>query len=158
MELIAMYSFFIWLAIIGGLLLCFFLLRYIIKNIHKSPVDADPVVNDVEPIGHSLAAKDSLLLIASSLLDGQVEVAEASIRLKVLLDHYDPSLHQDPVFSVFNTLYDGLAHMPTHQARKQTDKKFLHKMDQERLALEAKYRSNALQAAEALVQKLNSDS
>lgn len=153
-----MYSILVWTAIIGGLLLCFFLLRYIIKNIRKSGADDDPVLSDVKPIGHSLAAKDSLLVIATSLLDGQVEVAEASIRLKVLLDHYDPSLHQDPVFSVFNTLYEGLAHMPTHQARKQTDKKFLHKMDQERLVLEAKYHSNAMEAAQALVQRLNKDS
>ena len=70
------------------------------------------------------------------MLDEQVELSEGCIRLKVLLDHVAPNLHEDARFSIFNTMYESLKHMPTHEARKQTDKKTIFKLDQERFKLE----------------------
>lgn len=102
---------------------------------------------------HLLGLEDSLTVIAQLLLDDQVEVSEACMRIKVLLDHYDSTMHEDPVFSVFVKVYDALSHMPTHQARKQTDKKFIQKLDQQRFQIEEQYRSAAKDAADALLKR-----
>jgi Protein of unknown function (DUF2489) len=159
-----MYSFLIWSAIAVGVLVSIVLVRYIVKSVQSqklsaqasSPGVAENLLTPNAPSqsSHSLPVEESLLVLVSSLLEGQVEVAEASIRLKVLLDHYDASLHDDPRFSIFNVLYEALEHMPTHQARKQTDKRFLNKLDQERLRLEAKHRDNVMNAAQVLKDRL----
>jgi len=155
-----MYSFLIWSAIAIGVLVSLVLVRYIVKSVQSQKLSAPAgssgaaenllAPNAPAQSSHSLSVEESLLVLVSSLLDGQVEVAEASIRLKVLLDHYDASMHDDPRFSIFNVLYEALEHMPTHQARKQTDKRFLHKLDQERLRLEAKHRQSVMRAGQVL--------
>lgn len=104
----------------------------------------------------SLDLKESITVIATLTLDDQVELSEASIRLKVLLDHYDSSLHKQDDFRIFSEVYAALEHMPTHAERKKTDKRFLHKLDQERFAIEAKHRDAIRAGAQALLKHLDS--
>lgn len=133
------------------------------KN-HKS-ANANNAVNIVEPSSAEpeartkstkLDAKESIAVIATLTLDDQVELSEASIRLKILLDHYDSNMHEKDDFRIFNEVYAALKHMPTHQARKNTDKRFLHKLDQERFAIEAKHRDAIRAGAQALLKHLDS--
>lgn len=146
-----MNQFFVWLAIICGLCVIAVLSRYIYRHLsiqqttgeHASKIDQS-----------MLNLRDSLDLMARSLLDEQVELSEGCIRLKILLDHYDANWHQDEVLGVFNEVYQQLAHMPTHQARKQTDKKFLLKLDQQRFAIESKYRQALRRAATELLARI----
>jgi len=102
-----------------------------------------------------LGVVDSLEVIATLTLDDQVELSEACIRIKILLDHYDAELiHQAP-YSVYATVYNALAHMPTHSARRQTNKKFLMKLDQQRFEIEARNREAVREASRALLDHLS---
>ena len=101
-----------------------------------------------------LDIRESLKVIAKLTIEDQVEISEATIRIKVLLDHLDSSLHQQAPYQVFAKVHEELAHMPTHQARKQMDKRFIHKLDQQRFAIESRYRNEVKSAAEALLKKL----
>lgn len=100
-----------------------------------------------------LRAQDSIRVIAQCMIDEQVELSEGSIRIKVLLDHVAPELHDHPTFKIFNTMYEATAHMPTHQARKQTDKKLIRKLDKERFKLEDQYKNDILAASRELVSR-----
>jgi len=98
---------------------------------------------------------DSIKVLATTILDDQVELSEGSIRIKVLIDHLDASLHEKAEFKVFEDMYLAMQHMPTHQARKDTDKHFIHKLDQQRFSLEQKHRNEIRTAAKALLDYLS---
>ncbi|MCP5168468.1 MAG: DUF2489 domain-containing protein [Hahellaceae bacterium] len=93
---------------------------------------------------------ESLQVLALCILEDQVELSEGCIRIKVLLDHLAPELHENPQFAIFNEIYDALAHMPTHEARLATDKRFLFKMDQQRFKLEKMRKEEILAGAQVL--------
>jgi len=97
---------------------------------------------------------DSLKVIATTMLEDQVELSEGCIRIKVLIDHLDPSLHEQAPFKIFEQMYRDTEHMPTHQARKNTDKNFIHKLDQQRFALEKQHRESIRKAAKELLETL----
>ncbi|MFO7704201.1 MAG: DUF2489 domain-containing protein [Halopseudomonas sp.] len=56
-----------------------------------------------------------IIILAKSLLEGQLPVIEGSIRIKVLLDNYYGPRRADLDVSVFERIYDATAHIPTHQ-------------------------------------------
>jgi len=99
---------------------------------------------------------ESLRVLARTMIDGQLEYSEGCIRIKVLLDHLDASLHKRSEFKVFEVLYLATEHMPTHEERKKVDKRFIEKMDQQRFELEKQHREEILQAAKALLSYLQS--
>jgi len=108
-----------------------------------------------QAVTQQLNLHESIEVIARLVLDDQVEISEACLRLKVLLDHYDAELiHQAP-YSVYATVYNALAHMPTHSARRQTNKKFLMKLDQQRFEIEARNREAVREASRALLDHLS---
>mgnify|MGYP000403185658 CR=1 FL=1 len=144
---------FVWLAILLGLGAIILLCRYIYSQIVNKPA-VQETVQPMKADEQALSLKESLEIMARALLDQQVEVSEGSIRIKVLIDHFDATLHEQIPFSVFNEVYILLEHMPTHQARKQTDKKFLHKLDQQRFTIEKKLRPQVLAASKALIDYL----
>jgi hypothetical protein len=97
---------------------------------------------------------NSIKVIATTMLDDQVELSEGCIRIKVLIDHFDASLHEVEAFKIFEQMYRDTEHMPTHQARKNTDKNFIHKLDQQRFALEKQHRESIRKAAKELLKTL----
>lgn len=99
-------------------------------------------------------ARTSLYVLGKSILDDQIELSEACIRIKVLLDNVQPGWHDEPGLAIFSRMYDGLSHMPTHQARQDTDKRFIHKLDQQRLRLEHEHRDDIRAAAQELLKRL----
>lgn len=118
----------------------------------------DPSKSSPKKTGTSqLGVVDSLEVIATLTLDDQVELSEACIRIKILLDHYDAGLHDEAPFEIFAKVYGLLEHMPTHEARKKTDKRFIHKLDQQRFAIEAKHREEIREAAKALLARLKAE-
>ncbi len=103
-----------------------------------------------------LQAHESIRVIAQCMLDEQVELSEGSIRIKVLLDHIAPELHEHPTFSIFSKIYAATEHMPTHQARKNADKKLIRELDKERFRIEDENKALILQATTLLLkEKLN---
>lgn len=97
---------------------------------------------------------ESIRVIATAMLEGQVELSEGCIRIKVLLDHFDASLHKEASLMIFETMYKATEHMPTHQARKNTDKNFIHKLDQQRFALEKEHNDAIRKGAQELLNKV----
>jgi len=98
-----------------------------------------------------LKAHESIRVIAQCMIDEQVDLSEGSIRIKVLLDHVAPELHEHPTFSIFSKIYAATEHMPTHEARKQADKKLIRKLDKERVKLEADNKEEILTASKELL-------
>jgi hypothetical protein len=101
-------------------------------------------------LSSSLQLHESLSVLVRCVLEDQIELSEACIRIKVLLDNFDPSLHRDEQLSIFWDMYDRMAHMPTHEARKATNKRFVSKLDSQRFELERKHREEILAAARYL--------
>lgn len=93
---------------------------------------------------------ESIRVIAMAVEEDQVEYSEACLRLKGLLDHLAPELLQQSPYSVFLEVHDRISHMPTHRARKKTDKRFVDKMDEERFAVEKEFRDAIRRAATAI--------
>ena len=58
--------------------------------------------------------REDLRILAGALLEGQLPLIEGAIRIKVLLDNFDPQLSQDSRTAVFQTLFEATADIPTH--------------------------------------------
>lgn len=61
---------------------------------------------------------EHLRVLAGSLLGGHLPLIEGAIRIRVLLEHYDPRLNQSERCRVFRELCEATAHIPTHAAWK----------------------------------------
>lgn len=94
----------------------------------------------------------SVQVIAMAIEQDQVEYSEACLRIKGLLDHLEPGLMEREPYRIFMEVNDLLQHMPTHRARQETDPRFIHKMDQERFAIEDRHADAIRRAATALRQ------
>ncbi len=93
---------------------------------------------------------ESIRILAISIEEDQVEYSEACLRIKGLLDHVEPELLNEAPYRIFQEVHDRLQHMPTHQARQNTDSHFVRKMDKERFALEKDRADEIRRAATAL--------
>jgi hypothetical protein len=93
---------------------------------------------------------ESIQVLAMAVEAKQVEYSEACLRIKGLLDHVRPELLGQPPYKVFQEVHDLIQHMPTHQARQDTETRFVEKMDKERLAIEKEHADRIHEAAIAL--------
>ncbi|MEH6356517.1 MAG: DUF2489 domain-containing protein [Marinobacter sp.] len=93
---------------------------------------------------------ESIRILAQAVEVDQVEYSEACLRIKGLLDHVEPTLLQKSPFDIFQQVHDKLQHMPTHQARLETEPKFVNKMDKERHAIEHSHADEIRRAATAI--------
>lgn len=93
---------------------------------------------------------ESVRVISSAVADGQCELTEGCIRLKKLLDHLAPHLHQHESFSVFNQIYEATKHMPILDEWKKLKIKQRFAYTRERDELEQQHREAILTAAKAL--------
>lgn len=93
---------------------------------------------------------ESLQVLAMAVEAEQMEYSEACLRIKGLLDHVKPELLKQPPFEVFQEVHNLIQHMPTHQARQDTETRFVEKMDKERLAVEEAHADRIREAASAL--------
>jgi hypothetical protein len=105
----------------------------------------------VEAEQRKVFLKESIDVLAKSIIDEQVEYSEACMRIKILIDHWDSTLHSDERFGVFNRVYEKLENHPRFGARKQIDKRFLRKLDEERHRIELAFKDDIKTAAKALV-------
>jgi hypothetical protein len=142
----------IWSGIFVGLVIIASLSWFIFTKIRELKVlkakRVEKEAQETEKRNHLI---NSIKVIATTMLEDQVELSEGCIRIKVLIDHFDASLHEQASFKIFEEMYKSTEHMPTHQARKNTDKNFIHKLDQQRFALEKKHRESIRKGAEELL-------
>ncbi len=145
--------------ILAGFVVAILLLRYILSTLkklkHLELAQTQAVLKHEQALDDArLNASDSIKVLAQCMLDEQIELSEGCIRIKVLLDHVAPEFHEDPYFRIFSKIYASTRHMPTHQARKDTDKKIVMKYDLERLALEDEHKEEILAASRQLLSRL----
>jgi exopolyphosphatase/pppGpp-phosphohydrolase len=95
---------------------------------------------------------ESLQVLAMAVEAEQMEYSEACLRIKGLLDHVSPELLQQQPYRVFQEIHDQIQHMPTHEARQNTETRFVEKMDRERVAIEEANAGRIREAAVALRQ------
>ena len=93
---------------------------------------------------------ESIRIIAMAVEEDQVEYSEACLSFQGLLDYLAPELLEKPPFQVFQTVHDKIQHMPTHQARKNTDSATIREMDKERFAVEREHSDEIRRAATAI--------
>lgn len=101
---------------------------------------------------HDLLASH-LRILAGSLLDEQVPLIEGAIRIKVLLDHYDPTLGQSERCQVFQQLYEASAHVPTHADWSALDKAERRHFEALFSALELRHKAAARTGARWLLEE-----
>jgi len=146
----------IWLGILVGLVmiagLCWFIVT---KSLELKALRAQRSQQDTKQAEQREYLIDSIKVIATTILENQVELSEGCIRIKVLIDHLDASLHEQDAFKIFEKMYRDTEHMPTHQARKNTDKNFINKLDQQRFALEKTHRDSIRKASVALLERFS---
>lgn len=92
-------------------------------------------------------ALENLELVASALVQGQVEVTEGCWRIKVLLEVLDPSLLARSEFRVFAEVHEETRHLHTHDARKELTARQRFAEDRHRLSVEDRLRGEVLEAA-----------
>lgn len=93
---------------------------------------------------------ESIQVLAMAVEQDQIEYSEACLRIKGLLEHVAPELLNQAPFRVFQDMHDKMQHMPTHQARQDTDYRFVEKLDRERFALEHQHADEIRRAATAI--------
>ena len=92
---------------------------------------------------------ENLEIVASALVQEQVDITEGAWRCKRLLDILDPQLLERPSFQPFGEVYRRTQHLHTHSARQELSPRDRMREDRERLAVEAEWREPVLQAAQA---------
>ncbi len=95
---------------------------------------------------------DNLEMVASALVQEQVDITEGSWRCKVLLEILDETLTERPDFQAFNDVHRRTRHLHTHSARKALSPRDRFREDRERLAVEEEFRQPVLKAAAAVVE------
>jgi len=145
----------VWLGIVVGLAVIAALCWFILKKSHELKTHQKQIaLKEAQQAEQREYLTDSIKVIAMSMLDDQVELSEGCIRVKVLIDHLDAAMHELDDFKIFDIMYRATEHMPTHDARKQVDKNFINKLDQQRFALEQKHRVSIRKASKALLVSL----
>ena len=82
--------------------------------------------------------KESLEIIAKAMLNGDCNLSEGVLRLKMLLEPVDMSLKH---YSAMWRLYETVEDMPTHEARRELKKNERMRLDLQRESTEAELES-----------------
>ena len=138
------------LCVIGGLL---FIIRYqLITQKQRKQAEQERMA-EIEAKAQQQRDHliESVRVISMAMQDEQCELAEGCIRLKMLLDHLAPYLHEHEDFSIINQMYEGTKHMPILEEWKKLKIKQRFEFTKEREALEKEYRLPILEAAKKLV-------
>lgn len=93
---------------------------------------------------------DSIRVISLAMQDEQCELAEGSIRIKVLLDHLAPFLHEHEDFSIFNEMFEATKHMPILDEWKKLKLRQRYELTMEREALEEQHKDAIITASKKL--------
>lgn len=95
---------------------------------------------------------ENLEMVASSLIQGQVDITEGAWRCKVLLEIIDPQLGERDTFRAFGDVFERTRHLHTHSARAALTPKARFQEDHERLAVEKEMREPVIEAAHATLE------
>lgn len=94
----------------------------------------------------------SLRTLTKSMLDGDLNISEGAIRLKILLDHLQPDGSGADQYPDIYALHDAVNHMPRSAARDGYAPAEIKKLDAQRESLEAQYRDAVFAQGRKLLQ------
>lgn len=94
---------------------------------------------------------ENVHIVAQALLEGQVDVMEASLRIRTLIDIIEPDWFELEPMRGFAEITRRGAHLATHQARNELPKQERMKQDMERISLEGEYHDAAMEGARWLL-------
>ena len=95
---------------------------------------------------------ENLEMVASSLVQGQVDITEGAWRCKVLLEIIDPQLGERDSFRAFGEVFERTRHLNTHSARADLTPKARSQEDRERFVVEDELRDSVMEAARAVLE------
>ncbi len=106
----------------------------------------------VETAANRRYLTESIRIIANAILhDDKITLTEGCMRLKVMIDNYDASLHQDPDYQVIEEVYGKTSHIPILQDWKALDKQTQQKFQMEMFKVEAECQERIHAAAQRLI-------
>lgn len=100
---------------------------------------------------HRTYLKNSIRILSQGVVDDQLSLTEAAIRISVLLDNLPVSDDDKESYSAFYQLAEATSHIPILEAWKNLPAKEKFTFDQQRLAAEEKYGDFVVDAAKRLM-------
>lgn len=82
---------------------------------------------------------ESLRIISANVLDEDLNLSEATIRCKILVDALDLPQVERQTYQALDTVFERVQHFDTHQARKELSRDERARQDAEREAIEAEH-------------------
>jgi hypothetical protein len=140
-----------WIFILIGVAISAGLLWYIVRHLKTLEKQRQEKQRREEHKGQRRQqAIQSVRVLAMSIEQDQVALSEAAIRIHGLLQVLAPELLDRQPYSIFRRMAEETAHMPTHERRSETDRRFIQRLDQQRLELEERHRTEIFEAATAI--------
>ena len=93
---------------------------------------------------------DSLRILSANVIDENLNLSEATIRCKVLVDALNLTDSERAPYRVLETVYEQVQHFDTHAARKALSRQERDRQDAERQAIESEYQAELLACFEQL--------
>lgn len=122
------------------------------KQVEQREQERLQALKDVETQAR-IKTMENIHTVSQALVQGQVDVMEASLRIRTLIDIIEPDWFEKVELKVFAEITRRGEHLATHQARKELPKQERMKQDLERIALEGEYHDAALEGARWLLQQ-----
>lgn len=97
---------------------------------------------------------NDLVVLAESFLTEQMPWAEGCIRIKVILDHYDPELSLQPQNKVLHEVFAATEAIPSHDAWRDLSSAEKKPYQQQLKQLELQHKKASTQAVEQLLKQL----
>lgn len=95
---------------------------------------------------------NSIKILSNAVLhDDKIRLTEGCIRLKVMMDNLDPSMHQRPELSVIEEVYNRTSHIPFLSGWRKLDRKEQRGFEKEMREVEQECKERISKAAEFLV-------
>lgn len=80
---------------------------------------------------------DSLRIISSNVIEEDLNLSEATIRCKILIDALELGESERQVYEILDVVYEKVQHFATHQARKDLSKAERERQDKARESIES---------------------
>lgn len=93
---------------------------------------------------------DSLRILSANVIDENLNLSEATIRCKVLIDALGLSDSEREPYQVLERVFEQVQFFDTHEARKALSRQERERQDQAREAIEAQYQPELLACFEQL--------
>ncbi|MDP2523515.1 DUF2489 domain-containing protein [Neptunomonas phycophila] len=99
--------------------------------------------------------ESSLNILTDALMNSQIGVVEGAIRVKSLLDYYNPALNDEPAYAVFTEIHEQTEHIPIKEAWKKLEKPIRRKHELFMARLEIAHGEEVVKAAGQLHAHIN---